>query len=99
AWCAGAGDVEVVAGPGAGDKQDAAFALQVLVVGGGVLGNGSDGEGGGDLACLDADDRDGLEFQALHGVHGPGPDGLGRPAAGGREGGDDPGLEDLLRFG
>ena len=57
-----------------------------------------DRRGRGNQALLDADDRDGLELQALHRVHGAGPDGLGvRPAAQ-RDRRDAVGLQRLARL-
>ena len=66
----------MVSGPGAGHEQDAAFPLHVLGMGDGVLGCRGDRGWFGNQALLDADDRDRLELQALHRVHGAGPDGL-----------------------
>jgi hypothetical protein len=51
--------------------------LQVQGVGGSVLGWRGDRGWFGDQTLLDADDRDGLELQAFHRVHGSGPNGLG----------------------
>ena len=88
----------MVPGPGAGHEQDAAFPLQILGVHGGVLVFGGDRRGRGHQALLDADDRDRLELQALHRVHGSGPDGLGvRPAAQ-RDRRDAVGLQRLARL-
>ena len=52
------------------------FPLHVLGMGNGVLGCRGDRGWFGNQALLDADDRDRLELQALHRVHGAGPDGL-----------------------
>ena len=95
---AGAGHVQVVPGPGAGHEQDAAFPLQVLGVRGGVLGFRGDRRGRGNQALLDADDRDGLELQALHRVHRARPDGLGVPPAAQRDRRDAVGLQRLARL-
>ena len=95
---AGAGDVEVIPGPGAGDEQDAAFPLQVLGVREGVLGLRGDGARFRDQALLHADDGDGLELQALHGVHRAGPDGRDMAPAAQRGGGDAGGLQRLARL-
>ena len=78
---AGAGHVEMVPGPGAGHEQDATFPLQVLGMRDGVLAFRGDRRRVRNQALLDADDRDGLEFQALHRVHGSGPNGLRAAAA------------------
>jgi hypothetical protein len=69
--------VQVVACPRAGHEQHAPFPQQILLVHD-LIGVGwRHGGGGGNLAVLDADDRDGLEFEALHAVHGPHPDLVG----------------------
>ena len=73
---AGAGHVEVVPGAGTGHEQDAAFPLQVLGMRDGVLAFRGDRRRFRNQALLYADHRDGLELQALHRVHGAGPDGL-----------------------
>ena len=88
----------MVPGPGAGHEQDAAFALQVLGMGGGVLGFRGDRRWFGNQALLDADDRDGLELQALHGVHGSGPNGLGTTPAVQRDRRDAGRLQRLTRL-
>ncbi len=80
----------MVPGPGARDEQDAAFPLQVLSIGEDVLGFRGNGSRFRDQPLLDADNRDGLELQALHGLHGAGPDGRGAipPAQRGRRDAD-----------
>ena len=60
----------MVPGPGTGNEQHAAFPLQVLGMGDGVLALRGDRGWFWNQALLDADDRDGLELQALHSVHG-----------------------------
>jgi len=60
----------VVPGPGAGHEQDAAFPLQVLGMRDGVLAGRGDRRWIWDQSLFNADDRDGLELQALHRVHG-----------------------------
>ena len=64
-------------------------------MGGGVLGRRGDRGWFGDQAALDADDRDGLELQALHRVHRAGPDGLSAAPAVQRDRHDAGGLERL----
>jgi hypothetical protein len=83
----------VVAGAGACDEQDTAFALEVLSVCGGVLSGGCDCRRGGDGVFLHADAGDRLELQALHGVHGADPCRILAVMGGECTGGDMGGLE------
>ena len=71
----------MVACPGTGHEQDTAFPAQVLRVSDGVFAFRGDRRWFGNQALLHADDRDGLELQALHRVHGTGPDTLRTAAA------------------
>ena len=80
AWLAGARDVEVIPGAGAGHEQDAAFPLQVLGMRDGVFAFWGDRRWIRNQALFNADNSDGLEFQAFHRVHGVGAHGA-RPAA------------------
>ena len=77
---AGAGHIEMVTCPGTGHEQHAALPLEVLDVRQRILILRGEGRRIRDHALLDADHRDGLELQALHGVHGAGPD-PSRPAS------------------
>ena len=66
----------MVPGSGTGREQDAAFPLQVLGMGDRVFAFRGDRRWFRNQALFHADDRDGLELQAFHRVHGADPDGL-----------------------
>jgi len=90
---AGVGDVEVVAGTGAGHEQHQAFPLEVLFAEKEVFGCGGESGRAGNRAVFHADDSDGLEFKALHAVHRPDPDLGGAVRRGGRQVGNPQRLE------
>ena len=83
---------------GAGHEQDAAFPLQVLGVRDRIFAFRGDRRWFGNQTVLDADDRDGLELQALHRVHGSGPDRLRAAAAAQRDRHDAVSLQHLARL-